>query len=262
MTAARRKSDNITSKTTELTVTGTAEAGAKVELFTGATSLGTATAPPPARLPRFYITLAAGTHSLAARPLHRRQRQRAVDPMSVTVDTTGPDGAHQRRLPDAPDDLGLSQFDRITSRSICVPPSTATVRRAAPSSRRRHHQPRAPAPTPSSSGAFTKDVILEEGTHTITAKTSDTAGNSSAASNEVRSCSSTSPRRRADRARPRRGGDDNGDGRAPHPHQPAPPAHHQRHRRGRRAGAVARRHGRLSAAPSPVRAGCSSSTST
>lgn len=183
-------SDNITNKTTELTVTGTAEAGAKVELFTGATSLGTATATAAGTF-SIDITLAAGTHSLAALATDTAGNVSVLSTrMSVTVDTTGPDAPTNVDL-DQPDDLGLSQFDRITSRSIGLTingngPASGTVELFDGTTS-------LGTVSTSSSGAFTKDVILEEGTHTITAKTSDTAGNSSAASNEVKIVVDTTP---------------------------------------------------------------------
>jgi len=174
--------DNITNKTSELTITGTAEAGAKVELFTGATSLGTATATAAGTF-SIDVSLAAGTHSIAALATDTAGNVSALSTrMSITVDTTGPDAPSNVDL-DQPDDLGLSQFDRITSRSTGLTingngPASGTVELFDGDSS-------LGTVATGTSGAFVKDIILSEGTHTITAKTSDVAGNVSAASNPV-----------------------------------------------------------------------------
>jgi prefoldin subunit 5 len=86
-------SDNITRNTSGLTIAGTAEANSKVELFNGATSLGTATADASGNF-TLDVSLAAGTHSITAKATDAAGNVSvASTALSITVDTTAPTAA-------------------------------------------------------------------------------------------------------------------------------------------------------------------------
>jgi hypothetical protein len=83
-------SDNITRNTSGLTITGTAEAGARVELFNGATSIGSGTANASGQF-SIDVSLAQGTHSITAKATDAADNVGAASsPLSIVVDTTGP----------------------------------------------------------------------------------------------------------------------------------------------------------------------------
>jgi len=168
-------SDNLTRLTSGLTITGTAEAGATVELFDGATSLGTATVDSSGAFTK-DISLAAGTHAITAKA---SSTGLVSDALNITVDATAPAVPTGLDLA-AADDSGGSNSDNITSQT-----SNLTVSGAAEAGVTVELFDNAVSVgtvTADGSGGFTKELTLTEGVHTITAKTSDAAGNVSAAS--------------------------------------------------------------------------------
>lgn len=83
-------SDRVTNVTQGLTITGTAEANARVELFDGATSLGTATANASGAF-SLDVALAAGAHSITARATDAAGNVGTTSAaLSINVDTTAP----------------------------------------------------------------------------------------------------------------------------------------------------------------------------
>jgi len=187
--------DNLTSATTDLTISGSGEDGATVTLFDdldddGAVdadeSLGTATVASGSF--SLDVALAEGTHSVKAVQTDvAGNASVASAALSITVDATAPDAPTGLDLA-AGDDAGSSSTDNVTSATTGLTISgsgeddatvtlfddldddgavdsgeslgTATV----------------------ASGSFSLDVALAEGTHSVKAVQTDAAGNASAAS--------------------------------------------------------------------------------
>jgi len=174
--------DNITNKTSGLTITGTAEAGSTVELFDGNTSLGTVTASATGTF-TMDITLAEGTHAIRAIATDIAGNKSAGSTaLNITVDTTAPATVTALDLA-AADDTGVSSEDNITNKTsgltitgttdagavVELFNGTASLGKA----------------TAGTDGKFTLDIALPEGTHNITATATDIAGNVSEASSAL-----------------------------------------------------------------------------
>ena len=167
-------SDNITNIGTGLTITGNTDPAATVELFSGTTSLGTALAN-GAGLFTLDVTLAEGVHSITAvaRDLVGN-RAAASEALVITVDRTLPAIPTGLDLSPADDD-GVSSSDNITSVTsgltitgsaeagtlVQLFAGTAVVASV----------------TAGSNGLFTADIALDPGSHDITARATDLAGN-------------------------------------------------------------------------------------
>ncbi len=167
--------DNITRLTSGLTITGTAEAGAALELFDGTTSLGTATADASGAFTK-DISLAAGDHAITVKA---SSTGLVSAPLAITVDATAPGVPTGLDLA-AADDSGASNSDNITSQTDSL--TITGTAEAGVTVELFDNATSLGTMTASAGGTFTKDLSLAEGVHTITAKTSDVAGNASAAS--------------------------------------------------------------------------------
>ncbi|WP_257468850.1 Ig-like domain-containing protein, partial [Bathymodiolus thermophilus thioautotrophic gill symbiont] len=83
--------DNITSQTSALTLSGTAEANATVELFNGATSLGTVTADNSGNFSKDVDLSADTTHNITAKATDTAgNTSDASAVLAITVDTVAP----------------------------------------------------------------------------------------------------------------------------------------------------------------------------
>jgi uncharacterized delta-60 repeat protein len=167
-------SDDITNLTSGLTISGSAEPGSQVELFNGATSLGTAVANGSGVF-ALDVSLPEGAHSLTAKATDAAGNVSAASaPFSVTVDATAPAAPTGLDLASA-DDTGASNGDNVTSLT-----SGLTITGAAEPNatvilfRGTTELGRAVA---NGSGQFTLDVSLPQGTHAIVARALDGAGN-------------------------------------------------------------------------------------
>ncbi len=171
--------DNLTSDTTP-TLTGTAEAGATVELFDGASSLGTTVASGGGAWSLTTGVLTEGSHSLTATATDAAGNTGpASSPLLVTIDT-------MTAAPSTPDlaaasDSGISDTDNITSDG--TPTLTGTAEAGATvtifiglSSLG------TTVANGSGDWSFTPIVAFFDGTYSLTAKATDEAGNTSAAS--------------------------------------------------------------------------------
>jgi hypothetical protein len=172
-------SDNVTNKSSGLTIIGQAEANALVELFVGGTtSLGTTTASATGAFSR-DVTLAEGTSSITARTTDAAGNvSGASAALAITVDTTPPVVPTNLDLA-AADDTGIPD-DNITSNT-----SGLTITGATEANARVELFNGATSlgtATASATGAFSLDVTLALGETSITARATDTAGNVSAAS--------------------------------------------------------------------------------
>lgn len=171
--------DNATTKTTGLTISGTAEAGSKVELFDGTTSLGIVTAGANGAFTK-DVDLAAGVHTITARATDVAGNvSSAATPLLINVDATAPAVPNMLVLA-AADDSGASNSDGITRNFTGL---TITGKGDAGSVIELFDGATSLGTvTVGTDGNFTKDVVLAEGNHIVTAKASDAAGNASAAS--------------------------------------------------------------------------------
>ena len=173
--------DGITSATTP-TITGTAEAGATVTLYDtdGTTVLGTATATGG----NWSITSSAlgqGAHTLTAKATDTAGNvSTASAGLAITVDTTAP-AAPGTPVLAAASDTGSSNSDRITSAT--TPTITGTAEAGATVKLYDTDGTTVLGTTTATGGNWSITTsTLSQGAHTLTAKATDTAGNTSIAS--------------------------------------------------------------------------------
>jgi hypothetical protein len=171
--------DDITNQTSALTITGQAEANARVELFDGTTSLGTTTANGSGAF-SLDVTLAAGVRSITAKATNAAGNVSAASaPLAITVDTTA-FGAPTGLDLAAADDSGASSIDNITNQTSGLTITGQTD----PNARVELFDGTTSLGTTTAnvSGTFNLDVTLAAGVRSITAKAIDAAGNVGAAS--------------------------------------------------------------------------------
>ena len=163
-------SDNITNKTSGLTISGTTTADASVELFDGTTSLGTVIANGSGVFTK-DISLAEGAHAITAKVAGGAA---ASDVLNITVDTTGPAVLSAPDLA-AADDTGISSTDNITNKTtgVTIQGTVATITNL----EMFVDGVSVGTVATQANGSFTKDIDLSEGTHAITIKGIDSAGN-------------------------------------------------------------------------------------
>jgi hypothetical protein len=147
---------------------GVTEAGAKVEVFDGTASLGTATANSSGAWVLTVVTLADGTHTITAKATDAAGNTSAASTArTVTVDTIAP------AVPTLAVGTGVSStrpaFSGVTEAGAKVEVFDGTVSLG--------------TATANSNGAWSfTPADLAGGTHSISAKATDAAGNTSAAS--------------------------------------------------------------------------------
>lgn len=166
--------DNITNKGTGLTITGVAEANAKVELFEGATRLGTATADSKGVF-QLDISLGEGTHAITAKATDVAGNVGAESTaLNITVDTTPPAAPTGLDLA-AEDDNGASNTDNITT----LQSGLTITGHTEPGARVELFSGTTSLGTAiaDQDGLFMRDISLSLGTHQITARPTDIAGN-------------------------------------------------------------------------------------
>lgn len=169
--------DRITRITTP-TFTGTAEASSTVTVYDGATVVGTGTAT-GGTYTITGSTLTAGTHTITAR---------ATDPAgnistlstaaTVVIDTTAPAAPSTPALP-AASDSGRSTSDKITN--LTTPTFTGTAETSATVTLLDGTLSAGSGTAPSGSWSIST-TALSDGAHTIGARATDLAGNTSTAS--------------------------------------------------------------------------------
>jgi 2',3'-cyclic-nucleotide 2'-phosphodiesterase (5'-nucleotidase family) len=171
--------DNITSLTSGLTISGTAEAGASVELFDGSTSLGTTVAAANGTF-SLDVSLPAGARSITARATDAAGN---VSPPSalllITVDAaaaTAPSGLDLAAV----DDTGVSSSDNITDQTQGL--TISGTAEAGSSVQLFDGTTSLGTTTAGPDGRFSLDVTLPAGERSVTARSTDAAGNVSAAS--------------------------------------------------------------------------------
>lgn len=117
-------SDGVTNKTTGLTITGNAETGTTVEIFDGATSLGTTTASGGSF--SFELSLAAGSHNITTKATDTAGNESAASSvLALTIDTTTPSAPSGSTDMAAGSDKGSSDTDNITNETSITFTGTA-----------------------------------------------------------------------------------------------------------------------------------------
>ncbi|HVZ43899.1 MAG TPA: Ig-like domain-containing protein [Ramlibacter sp.] len=172
-------SDNITNDTTP-TITGFAEAGATVTLYEGSIAMGSAVATGGA----WSITtktLSNGTHTLTAKAVDAAGNVSSLSTgLAVTIDSSTPGSPGAPDLI-AADDHGKSSTDNLTN--VTTPTFTGTAEANATVTL---YEGVTSVGTGSADAlghwSITTSSTLSEGAHTLTAKATDAAGNTSGAS--------------------------------------------------------------------------------
>lgn len=177
--AGRSDSDNITNKTADLTISGTAEAGASVELFNGTVSLGTVTAGADGKFTKDVTLTAGASHAITARATDSAGNASSLSTvLQIGVDGTAPAAPSALDLADA-DDSGAPKDDitnKITDLTITgTAEANSTVELFSGTTS-------LGTVVAAANGTFSKDVTLAAGVNEITARATDTAGNLGAAS--------------------------------------------------------------------------------
>ncbi|MCB2077978.1 MAG: hypothetical protein KDE55_09810 [Novosphingobium sp.] len=171
--------DDITNVTQALTIGGTAEAGATVELFDGETSLGKATAGTGGTF-TLDVNLAGGVHEITAVATDvAGNAAPASDALTLTVDNTAPLAPSPLDLA-AEDDNGASNTDNITSKTSNL--TISGTAEAGSSVQLFDGTTALGTITAGQDGSFFIDINLAVGTHNITARATDIAGNQGPAS--------------------------------------------------------------------------------
>lgn len=165
--------DDLTSET-EVTITGTAEAGSTVELFNGETSLGTATADDEGNF-SVDVTLPEGEASITATATDAAGNVGAASAvLTVTVDSTAPDAPGALDL-DASDDDGASDSDNVTDRTDGL--TISGTAEAGSTVELFDGETSLGTVVADAEGNFSLDVDLAAGERSITARATDAAGN-------------------------------------------------------------------------------------
>ncbi|MDD4412511.1 MAG: Ig-like domain-containing protein [Patescibacteria group bacterium] len=170
--------DNITKQSINLTFSGTAETSSTVELFDVAVSKGTTVATGEGTY-SFTITLLPGIHNMAVTATDAAGNKSATSSaLAVTVDQTPPAAPS---VPDlaAEDDSGISDSDNITKFTDNL---TFSGTAEASSTIDIFNGAGLIGSVFATSSNWTIDLSLPAGTHEITAKATDLAGNISVAS--------------------------------------------------------------------------------
>ncbi|MBN4049958.1 DUF4347 domain-containing protein, partial [bacterium AH-315-M10] len=170
--------DEITSDTTP-TFTGTAEAGATVELFSDGVSKGTATASGGGDWTLTSSALTDGTHAITVTATDAAGNVSDLSgSLSVTIDTAAPAAPSEPDL-DGPSDTGASDTDNITGDTTPKFKGTAE----AGSTLEIFSDGVSKGSTTFGGGSWSlTTTALTEGVHSITATATDAAGNVSAVS--------------------------------------------------------------------------------
>ena len=180
----KTNSDNTTRNVSDLTITGTGENGATVQLYNGKNAISGATGPVSNGIFSIDMSLTEGIHIITATQTDTATNiSAASDPLVITIDTTKPNSPTNLDLM-AEDDSGISNSDYITQ-------NTASLTIAGSGENGVSVQLyNADTIIPGATGlvqndVFSIDVSLGEGTHNLTATQTDIAGNLSAVSGQL-----------------------------------------------------------------------------
>ncbi|GAB3402288.1 Ig-like domain-containing protein [Massilia agilis] len=173
-------SDKVTS-VVQPTITGTAEAGATVKLYDGATEIGSGTADGSGNWSITANTLADGAHNITAKATDAAGNTgSASTALVVTIDATAPAAPSALALA-AASDSGSSSSDKLTS---VTKPTISGNAEAGATVKLYDGATEIGSGTADGTGkwSITLGTDLSSGAHNLTAKATDAAGNTSAAS--------------------------------------------------------------------------------
>jgi hypothetical protein len=167
--------DNITNVTSNLTISGTAEGNATIELFNGINLLGTTVASAGGAW-TIDLNLTEGSYSITAIAIDiSGNTSPASSALALTIDTTPPNIPGTPDLA-AADDSGISNTDNITN----ITSNLTFSGTADPGISIQLFNGASPIGTPttaSGGGTWSIDLNLAEGNHAISARATDAAGN-------------------------------------------------------------------------------------
>jgi Bacterial Ig-like domain/Domain of unknown function DUF11 len=166
--------DNLTNLTTP-TFSGSAEAGSTVNLYDGATLVGTAVASAGGTWTITSSTLAAGAHTMKVQAIDVAGNISALSAaLSVNIDTTAPNAAPAPDLA-AASDLGSSNTDNLTSATSLVLNGTSEANATVLIY---DGATLLGSTTANASGVWTYTTpMLADGVHSLSANVMDAAGN-------------------------------------------------------------------------------------
>ncbi|MGA1824078.1 MAG: Ig-like domain-containing protein [bacterium] len=172
--------DNMTHNTSSLTITGSGENGATVQLYDNGNLLSDATCDVSGDTFSIDISLTEGTHSITATQTDAAcHTSSASSPLDIIIDYTIAAPTSLDLASD--DDTGLSDSDTITMRTTNLT-ITGEGENGAAVQLYDEGSPISDATGTVTNGTFTIDISLSEGTHSVTAMQTDIAGNISSAS--------------------------------------------------------------------------------
>ncbi len=175
--------DNITNDNTPI-ITGTAEADATVKIYNGTTEVGSATADASGNYIITVTALNEGTHKLTAIATDTAGNTSAASSaLNITIDTTAP--STPTIILATASDTGSNTTDNITSNT--KPTITGTAEAGATVKIYRGAIEVGSATADATTGVYnaTLTTLLNEGVNNLSAKATDTAGNTSAASSAL-----------------------------------------------------------------------------
>ena len=173
--------DGLTSDATP-TLSGTAEAGASIEIYEGAALRGAATANASGLWNTTLATLADGLHNLTVKQTDRAGNVSAASSaLALTIDTTAPAAL---AVPGLADDTGLSATDRVTKETEPVLRGSGAEAHANIEIMRGDVRVGNGMADENGDWQAYFDTPLAEGTHTFTVFQLDRAGNAGADSAE------------------------------------------------------------------------------
>ncbi len=175
--------DNITSNTKPI-ITGTAEADATVKIYNGTTEVGSATADASGNYIITVTALNEGTHKLTAIATDTAgNTSTASSALNITIDTTAP--STPTIILATASDTGSNTTDNITSNT--KPTITGTAEAGATVKIYNGAIEVGSATADATTGVYnaTLTTLLNEGVNNLSAKATDTAGNTSAASSAL-----------------------------------------------------------------------------
>ncbi|MBI9085453.1 MAG: DUF1566 domain-containing protein [Desulfobacterales bacterium] len=171
--------DNLTTRTSALTLSGAGEPGARVQLYDDGAALGSVVTINGEGTFTLDVALAPGVHPITAVQTDPAGNASAAsDPLTITVDTTAPAAPTGLDLA-AEDDTGLSDTDNVTQITGGLTLCGAAV---SGNTVRLYDGATLIGSGTAADSAFCIDVSLAHGSHSLTAVQIDGAGNPSPAS--------------------------------------------------------------------------------
>ena len=176
--------DNVTRSNSSLTITGSGEESAVVQLYAGGTIIPQASGGVTGGAFSIDISLSEGTHAITAIQTDRAGNvSETSDALDMTIDNSRPDAPTALDL-SGEDDSGISSTDNLTRNTSDLSISGSGNNGAAVQLYGNSILISGAA-TITANGIFSMDISLPNGIHSITAIQTDAAGNASTPSNAL-----------------------------------------------------------------------------